>query len=626
MKILKESAFQLPISFLDEKCELENHIISDLELKVNENTKKSLYDYAFVPQENSFGEKTLGLWSQYYTADKRFIEDSQKLLQAQEQQLEKAQEQAQQQKKETKEVLDIWKEIQEETGFIYKYQYIEYAKFEQFNNNPAFLQCLSIFNMTSPVLSLLIPIFFLIIPLVLLRIQGVPLSTKTYFETLKMVFQKHHIGQLFTLNTASVDRAVYILISFAFYLFQIYQNIMACIKFFRNMHKIHSQLFTIRDYLSKTLQKIDRFEEQCADLKSYRPFIKDMKINAKVIEEMVEEYNDILPFTSLFSFKKIAQIGHVMKCFYQLYNREEYHIALDYSFGLNGYLENLQGLSENIRMNKVGKWQAQEQAEQVEQAQEEEADEVEQVEGADKKKKKNKNKRSRHKEQDKKADAKFTEAYFPALINANPVKNTYTLQKHMLITGPNAAGKTTLLKTTIFNIIMTQQTGFGFYQTAVFEPYDMIHCYINIPDTSGRDSLFQAEARRCKEILDKISLSKEEKKQRHFCVFDELYSGTNPYEAVGSAYAFLTYLNKYKNVNFVLTTHFLDLCKRFAENKAASDIKNYQMRINTEDKDNFQYTYELMDGISAIKGGVKVLKDLQYPSEIIQVMQEVLAI
>ena len=626
MKILKESAFQLPISFLDEKCELENHIISDLELKVNENTKKSLYDYAFVPQENSFGEKTLGLWSQYYTADKRFIEDSQKLLQAQ-QQLEQAQEQAQQQKKETKEVLDIWKEIQEETGFIYKYQYIEYAKFEQFNNNPAFLQCLSIFNMTSPVLSLLIPIFFLIIPLVLLRIQGVPLSTKTYFETLKMVFQKHHIGQLFTLNTASVDRAVYILISFAFYLFQIYQNIMACIKFFRNMHKIHSQLFTIRDYLSKTLQKIDRFEEQCADQKSYRPFIKDMKINAKVIEEMVEEYNEILPFTSLFSFKKIAQIGHVMKCFYQLYNREEYHIALDYSFGLNGYLENLQGLSENIRMNKVGKWQAQEQAEQVEQAQEE-AEEAEQVEEADKKNKKKKNKRSRHKEQDKdkKADAKFTEAYFPALINANPVKNTYTLQKHMLITGPNAAGKTTLLKTTIFNIIMTQQTGFGFYQTAVFEPYDMIHCYINIPDTSGRDSLFQAEARRCKEILDKIALSKEEKKQRHFCVFDELYSGTNPYEAVGSAYAFLTYLNKYKNVNFVLTTHFLDLCKRFAENKAASDIKNYQMRINTEDKDNFQYTYELMYGISAIKGGVKVLKDLQYPSEIIQVMQEVLAI
>ena len=30
----KEPVFQLPISFLDEKCELENHIIADLELKM----------------------------------------------------------------------------------------------------------------------------------------------------------------------------------------------------------------------------------------------------------------------------------------------------------------------------------------------------------------------------------------------------------------------------------------------------------------------------------------------------------------------------------------------------------------------------------------------------------------
>ena len=37
--------------------------------------------------------------------------------------------------------------------------------------------------------------------------------------------------------------------------------------------------------------------------------------------------------------------------------------------------------------------------------------------------------------------------------------------------------------------------------------YDKIHCYLNIPDTSNRDSLFQAEARRCKEIIDALSAS-----------------------------------------------------------------------------------------------------------------------
>jgi hypothetical protein len=602
----EEQFFHLPISFLDDKCELEKHIITDLELKAEDITQTSLYDYVFLPQKDSFGEKTIGLWSQYYTANKEFITDSQKLLEKRNEKEEhiRSEQEEHIRIEETKAVFDIWHEIQEETGFIYKYQYIEYERFEQFNNNPAFLQCLSIFNMTSPVLSLLVPIFFLIIPLLLLKIQGVPLSTEVYITTLKMVFQKHHIGQLFNLKSASIDKVVYILISFVFYLFQIYQNIMACIKFFRNMHKIHHQLFTIRDYLVTTLEKMDTLEKQSADLKTYRPFLQVLREKAAVMREMVKEYDEIIPFKTLFSLKKVAQVGHIMKCFYQLYNKSEYHAILQYSFGLNGYLENLEGLQVNIQAKNVGMWQAQQQQQQ---------------------KKKQKKAKEKKAKDDIKADATFTNAYFPTLVNANPVKNTYELKKHMLITGPNAAGKTTLLKTTLFNIIVTQQTGFGFYDYAAFEPYDMIHCYINIPDTSGRDSLFQAEARRCKEILDQIDCrqnnNNNNKAKRHFCVFDELYSGTNPYEAIGSAYAFLTYLNTFSNVNFVLTTHFLDLCKRLEE---SNEIKNYQMRINTDDAENFKYTYELTKGISHIKGGVKVLKDLHYPPEIIRVMQKVL--
>jgi DNA mismatch repair ATPase MutS len=277
-----------------------------------------------------------------------------------------------------------------------------------------------------------------------------------------------------------------------------------------------------------------------------------------------------------------------------------------------------------------------------------------------------------------KQKVKFTKAYFPSLVNAQPVKNTYKIDKNLIITGPNAAGKTTLLKATIFNIILSQQLGYGFYKKANIIPYDMIHCYINIPDTSARDSLFQAEAKRCKDILTKIELdglasavganavgpnavgadanavgpnavgpnavgpnavgpnavgpnavgpnavgpntvvkketSFSNKKQRHFCVFDELYSGTNPYEAISSAYAFLTYLNKYEKVNFVLTTHFLDLCRRLEKERA---IQNHHMKIETIN-DDFKYTYKLEKGISYIKGGVKVLKDLEYPLEIIQ--------
>ena len=228
-----------------------------------------------------------------------------------------------------------------------------------------------------------------------------------------------------------------------------------------------------------------------------------------------------------------------------------------------------------------------------------------------------------------KVKTSFKQAYFASLIENKPVKNTYKLDKHLLITGPNAAGKTTLLKTTLFNIILSQQIGYGCYKKATIVPYDMIHSYINIPDTSGRDSLFQAEAKRCKDILTKIEGNNTFSTKRHFCVFDELYSGTNPYEAISSAYGYLKYLNKLENVNFVLTTHFLDLCRRLEKEK---DMNNYHMRIDinkinakatdakatdTTDTD-FTYTYKLEKGISEVKGGIKVLKDLEYPPEIIK--------
>ena len=182
--------------------------------------------------------------------------------------------------------------------------------------------------------------------------------------------------------------------------------------------------------------------------------------------------------------------------------------------------------------------------------------------------------------------------------------------KNILITGPNAAGKTTLIKSVIINTIMSQQFACGFYEKGTITPYQHIHCYLNIPDTSGRDSLFQAEARRCKEILDTIS---EYNDDTHLCIFDELFSGTNPYEAVSSAFAYLEFLSQHSNVNFVLTTHFMNLCNLLERNKC---IQNYYMYSTTE-KDKIKYHYKMKKGVSKIKGGIHVLRDLDYPDSIV---------
>ena len=191
------------------------------------------------------------------------------------------------------------------------------------------------------------------------------------------------------------------------------------------------------------------------------------------------------------------------------------------------------------------------------------------------------------------------------------------LSQNMILTGPNAAGKTTLIKSTLLNILFSQQVGFGFFKKARITPFDYIHAYINIPDTIARDSLFQAEARRCKQILDTIELNP---KKKHFCIFDELYSGTNPYEAIGSAYSYLHYMNGFKNVKYMLTTHFIKLCTLFENDKKTT---NYNMQTKMIDEKAI-YSYKLIKGYSTIRGGICVLRELRYPYQILRSTKKIM--
>ena len=561
--MLDQNEFHLPIEFLDKINVIEQHTINDLELNETINNK-SLYVNLIKP-ETIFAKKTLPLWSKYYTSDISFLKDSQTLLK------NKTKTNSHEIKNEMQENIEaIWQEIKNETGFEDKYSYIEWKHLSLLNKNAKFLQCLSIYNMASPIFSLMLPILLLLIPLIIIKVQGLPITIEKYIELLKFVFKKHQIGQIFDISNASFEKIVYICATSVFYVIQVYQNIMSCLRFYKNINKIHYQLFMMRDYLDITVKNMDSLIIQCNELKTYASFNESIKHHRAICYDMLKKYKPII--INKISLKKIGQIGYVMECFYQLYKDENFHKTIEYSFGINGYIDNLEGIRKSIKMKHVGACKF---------------------------------------KTNVKNDTKFVDAYFPTLVYNNPVKNTYKLDKHLLITGPNAAGKTTLLKTTIFNIIISQQIGFGFYKRATLVPYDMIHCYINIPDTSSRDSLFQAEAKRCKDILTKINDNND--KFRHFCVFDELYSGTNPYEAISSAYAFLNYLNKYDNVNFVLTTHFLELCRRLEKEKY---MNNYHMMIETINED-FKYTYKMKKGISDIKGGIKILKDLEYPLEIL---------
>ena len=148
-----DDIFQLPIAYLERKAELEEHTINDLELLPLDPTA-SLYKYVFNP-ETIFGEKTIRLWSKYYTPDTTFLKESQTLLK------NKLKSSGEITAERQAQVHAVWQEIQSETGFHEKFSFIEWEKLHFLNHNAKFLQCLSMYNMAAPLFSLMMPIFLI---------------------------------------------------------------------------------------------------------------------------------------------------------------------------------------------------------------------------------------------------------------------------------------------------------------------------------------------------------------------------------------------------------------------------------------------------------------------------------
>ena len=577
------SVFHLPITYLEEskKHTLSSSVSSDLELVISQSETKPMYDILFKPN-HQFASEMIPYWSNQYASDIGYLEDTKNVLKT----IPKYKEtigNIGNTTVNTEKLIEIWKSTKEDEDFMNRYSYIDWNMLKYVNESSSFLQIISMAQILSPIFSLLLPFLFLLIPFFLLKIKGADISIGNYLDMIQTIAKGHFIGTLikqFRGGPINAESLLYVFFFGAFYGFQIYQNIKSCLRFHLIITRINDHLFELKKYVENSMKKMECFSRLHYDKKSYNTFCNVTHTHCNVLQELYDELHGITAFS--YSHTTAMNIGYIMKCYYRVYSVEEYGNSLRYSFGFEGYIDNLFGVWENLSCGNISY-----------------SDYVE------------KNTTS------KKQFTKITEQYYPPHLGDTVVTNTCKFNKNMIISAPNAAGKTTLLKSTAINIIFSQQLGCGFYKSCSLLPYTHIHSYLNIPDTSGRDSLFQAESRRCKEIIDMVS-SPENKDARHFAILDELYSGTNPTEAGKSAYAFLKYLSKYNNIDFMLTTHYVYVCKKF---KKSQKICNFKMGVNNVTENGYSFTYRLEPGISKIQGAMKILQDMDYPQEMLDVIK-----
>ena len=592
------SNFHLPITYLDPS---ELHVLSpiiaqDLELTVP-GSVESIYQHLFKPT-SIFGQNMIPSWSQYYTTNITFLEESQQFIKRFS---EKTGDEGSGFAPENPSIdydqfRNIWRDVKEDKSFLEKYGYLEWSLLAHFNENSSFLQCLSIVNVVSPLISLLLPLIFIVLPFIILKIQRIPITFTVYLEVLKSVAKNHFIGKaLMSMTSLTWDKAAYLAMTSGLYLLQIYQNVSACQRFCRNMIKINQHLVQLQGFVDHSIHRMEQVVDDVQRFTTYRKFHDELHHNVTILKQIQLEMKSLRPFEPTVS--KFCESGYMLRCFYRLHTVPTYESAIRYMTGFEGYMDNLRGICTNMGESKIHM-----------------ATFVTDTSGGFPLSRSSVREGSTFSETERDGCG-FVDQYYPPLIDECPVTNTVDMNKNMILSGPNKAGKTTILKTTALNIIFSQQVGCGFYASAQLCPYTHLHSYLNIPDTSGRDSLFQAESRRCKDILDHIKGGAAG--SRHFCIFDELYSGTNPAEATKAGYAFLKYLSKHENVDFMLTTHYVKICKKFLK---SDHVENYKMNVNVLENGEFHYTYKMKRGISKIQGAVRVMRDMDYPEEIIKGM------
>jgi len=193
-------------------------------------------------------------------------------------------------------------------------------------------------------------------------------------------------------------------------------------------------------------------------------------------------------------------------------------------------------------------------------------------------------------------------------------------RQNMVITGPNAGGKSTLLKAAAIAVIMAQSFGMAPAHAATITPFDKIMTYLNVVDDIGSgNSLFKAQVLRTQTIIDTVnSLAKD---QKSFILIDEMFNGTSPAEAQACACAVAKNLGDHANTISIIATHH-DLLTTLEEESDA--YHNYHMSVIKSPTGALEYPFVLLPGISHQHVALDILRNEGFDSALIKDAQKIL--
>lgn len=191
---------------------------------------------------------------------------------------------------------------------------------------------------------------------------------------------------------------------------------------------------------------------------------------------------------------------------------------------------------------------------------------------------------------------------------ANDVYLDRDSQQIIIITGPNMAGKSALLRQTALITLMAQTGSFVPAESAKIGLVDKIFTRVGASDNiSLGESTFMVEMNEAANILNNLS-------DRSLILFDELGRGTSTYDGISIAWAIVEYIheNPKARAKTLFATHYHELNEM---EKTFKRIKNYNVAVKEIDK-KVIFLRKLVPGGSEHSFGIHVAKMAGMPQSI----------
>ena len=183
-------------------------------------------------------------------------------------------------------------------------------------------------------------------------------------------------------------------------------------------------------------------------------------------------------------------------------------------------------------------------------------------------------------------------------------------QQIMMITGPNMAGKSALLRQTALIVLLSQVGCFVPAESAKIGLVDKIFTRVGASDNiSLGESTFMVEMTEAANILNNVS-------SKSLVLFDELGRGTSTYDGISIAWAIVEYLHEHSKARArtLFATHYHELNEM---EKNFSRIKNYNVSVKEVDN-KVIFLRKLMRGGSEHSFGIHVAEIAGMPRSIVK--------